>query len=817
MYRNYMGYGLPETCKTEFSAQQAGRMHCWAQDVLRSWMVCTPTAATETPGITCRDGVDNDCDGFTDCEDPDCGSDPGCFCADNGGNSPLVCVDWAGGLPPQSDQDFHIDFVTDASNPGVEFRTGNNGWKVWSQISRTNSTPANLGHIRIDPTLPTSNFSAKIAHGPLPGAANVASIELVKSGWTGHSNIASGSIVGSLHGDLAVQDSNGQGGLVYLTIDDLDGDLTIPKLRVLEVKGAVSANSTVTVHDFAIERRAEFNTAGGSFAGDLLLPNGLALTSMLAIHGHLTDTALVHVASGTSSLQGSVSFYGGSSPASVINMGILRSRFNLFGATYLGAANMQSITGQSTITIEGATLNGQINVNGNWGGRLNLVDGIFGPQALVSIGDELTTSASLNFYPQPGGMSGDILIGRNCNGAIRIHNESMAGEIHIGSVMNGSLCAGNFSATQPLPSNVTIGCGIGADGTICGQEPVCPAGDILSSLAWPPHGTKDARRPYPMGPDGSAVPLSARQGIGSPNPDACEEDTIRMTLDNSGLRAISHDCWALCETGIEQVDAGTPPLSANRISCVAEPAVGGSEYEIELERPISAGHWTTLRYAPGTTPVIYASLPGNSNGDRYNTALDILKHIDCCVNQIPICTPPYGNYSCDIDHDGSWTSYDTTALIDLFNGVGTFIPWYGKVLPLNSCIGEKAGGGAGGGICPDASCGGEDPGPMSMTMGGPGEGFEESSLEADSSEFVEDENAVFSAWVVDFLTEADPQGDHATLVFHESVQLITQWCVSNFGDEEKEALASLLADPGLNFASRVGADAAAVVLETITQ
>ncbi len=38
---------------------------------------CTPT---ENPESTCNDGMDNDCDGFTDCADSDCASSPSCVC-----------------------------------------------------------------------------------------------------------------------------------------------------------------------------------------------------------------------------------------------------------------------------------------------------------------------------------------------------------------------------------------------------------------------------------------------------------------------------------------------------------------------------------------------------------------------------------------------------------------------------------------------------------------------------------------------------------------------------------------------------------------
>ena len=39
---------------------------------------CGPPDESETPGSTCSDGLDNDCDGDADCRDPDCDEDPDC-------------------------------------------------------------------------------------------------------------------------------------------------------------------------------------------------------------------------------------------------------------------------------------------------------------------------------------------------------------------------------------------------------------------------------------------------------------------------------------------------------------------------------------------------------------------------------------------------------------------------------------------------------------------------------------------------------------------------------------------------------------------
>ncbi|MBD3402892.1 PKD domain-containing protein [candidate division GN15 bacterium] len=47
--QNFMGYG-PDFCITEFSPQQAGRMHCWLNDELSSWVEGVKFVATNTFG-----------------------------------------------------------------------------------------------------------------------------------------------------------------------------------------------------------------------------------------------------------------------------------------------------------------------------------------------------------------------------------------------------------------------------------------------------------------------------------------------------------------------------------------------------------------------------------------------------------------------------------------------------------------------------------------------------------------------------------------------------------------------------------------------
>ncbi len=687
---NYMGYGDldPEAfpCWTEFSPQQAGRMHCWVHDVLSGWIACTTDEdcddrdvctgpdlcvdgmcqMREYPiGTCCQNGIDDDSDGYADCNDvADCEAHAACYCDDNGGNSPLVCVNWGGPVPPEHNLDFVIDSATDPDNPTVTFRTGNDGWVVWSQASRTNDTPANLGHIKVDPTLPSSNFSLAVAHGPSPGAADVSSISLIDTGWTGQSNLVGGTIAGDLGGDLILQESGGSGGAASFTIGgSVTGDVTIHRLIDLGIAGDFSG--TMAINDLA---------------GPLSI-------------GHVSGT--IHV--------------------------------------------YDDLEEEGSILVDD-DLDGGLIVEGDVNG------------AIVADAD--------------GSQGGDIF-----------------GFLIVTGVYNGELCAANLSATQPLPPSIYIGCGIGLPGTICGEVPVCPASDIIA--ADPTSGTKDARQPYPEGTTGEEVLLSERQGIGSPNEDARPEDEIMLTLDSTGLRAISHNCWSLCETDTEPVDTGTPPLEDNRIVCVKETEIGGDTYQIILERPISGKNWTTIEYAGASEPISYASLPADVNHDGTAAPIDIIKHVDCCLNwETSGCDYHTDLFACDTDHSGVVAPADLLALIDLLNGAGNFIAWNGLKIPAtNSCLGSSMMAG----------------GPSSETM------------------YSDDENQLLADWLIKYLASADPKTDEKVDEIEIIVGGLQQWCVGHFTKNQKTDLADRLTDKELFFASDFGAKAAAMVADALGQ
>ena len=170
----------------------------------------------------------------------------------------------------------------------------------------------------------------------------------------------------------------------------------------------------------------------------------------------------------------------------------------------------------------------------------------------------------------------------------------------------------------------------------------CPDG----SITWidPEDGMTDARQPRKVDDAGFL------QGI----------DTVMASGPED---AADLSCWSLCETLAEGADNG--------IAGVTEDTPGN--YTITLNRRITPGAVTKITYTPDSDPPstgTFISLPADSNADGVANTVDILALIDCCLNLV--CTPPYGDYSCDIDQSLVVNSADILRLIDLLNGAGAF-------------------------------------------------------------------------------------------------------------------------------------------------
>ena len=378
-----------------------------------------------------------------------------------------------------------------------------------------------------------------------------------------------------------------------------------------------------------------------------------------------------------------------------------------------------------------------------------------------------------------GHISGDVTLDQDASGDLVANADGIGGGDITGAVsmlnsFHGNICGDNLSPIEPLPANIDI-FDFAADATICGALPGCGNGVFVD--ASPADGTHDARQPHPINDNSFGV----RQGIGSPNSGGGGPEPITVTLTVGGANHV--DCWSLCETGIEQVEVGTDPLSDNFVASVAETSSG--VYEILLDRPISAGHWSTVTFFGDGCEVSYASLPADANADGLSASNDITAIINY-INGVD--TPPYGLYSTDINHSGVASSADITRLIDLLNGAGTFITWITKSLPTNTCATQSGAGGGGGG-------GGNE---MVEPLPNPAPA-----------------NAELSDAFVTFLTITDPSGVEAENDFLRAAQAISAFCAAHHSDAERVALADRLEDSNLTFASALAAAAAATAAETL--
>ena len=201
-------------------------------------------------------------------------------------------------------------------------------------------------------------------------------------------------------------------------------------------------------------------------------------------------------------------------------------------------------------------------------------------------------------------------------------------------------------------------------------------------------------------------------------------------------------------------------------------------YDILLERPISAGQWTTITYlgVSGSSFVSYASLPADSSADglaqegmQGEPDSDVWQWVYCCFQLT--CTPPHGAYSCDINHDGPWNFNDLGRLADLLQGFGTYIVWEGKMLPSNTCLGGSG---------------------QSMMSGGTLAGAAE--LENPSDRFL----TYLSTTVV-------PPGRSKEDLFMV-IRVLTTLHANRLPMDEKVTLAERLQDPTLTFQTKFVAD-----------
>ncbi len=162
------------------------------------------------------------------------------------GTTTTVWVEWSQVGNPDPVQDFRVD-CTDAVNPDVEFLKGDGGWVLWA-VQYGTQDPGSLGAISIDWTSGPDDFEVTIANGANPGAANVKSMVLDDTGWTGYSSITGGQIALDQIGPITVKaDGGGNGGALALVIGRYKtGDLNAATVASVDIGDAMTGSITAT-------------------------------------------------------------------------------------------------------------------------------------------------------------------------------------------------------------------------------------------------------------------------------------------------------------------------------------------------------------------------------------------------------------------------------------------------------------------------------------------------------------------------------------------------------------------------------------------
>lgn len=188
----------------------------------------------------------------------------------------------------------------------------------------------------------------------------------------------------------------------------------------------------------------------------------------------------------------------------------------------------------------------------------------------------------------------------------------------------------------------------------------CPNATI--GFASPASGTVDARQPS------TRQAATPRHGIGAPGGGGVRRESIVIVLDPPLADATG--CFSLCETG---VDISGP----NDIQSVTYN--GSGVYEMVLAHAIAPGRVTKIEYLGDGSSVEYTSHPANVDAGPAANGADVEEHIDCCLTGL--CTPMWGNYSCDIDRSLAVTPADLIFLVDLLIGTQQWDQWNNTNLP----------------------------------------------------------------------------------------------------------------------------------------
>ncbi|MCH7884790.1 MAG: S8 family serine peptidase [Planctomycetes bacterium] len=106
-------------------------------------------------------------------------------------------------------------------------------------------------------------------------------------------------------------------------------------------------------------------------------------------------------------------------------------------------------------------------------------------------------------------------------------------------------------------------------------------------------------------------------------------------------------------------------------------ALSPKTVRVELDAVIEVGAWTTITHKASGTSIRLGFLPGDVNGDGVTNSSDLFVLTDVLKG----FGPPLPDSSLDLDRSGQLTPADLLQIIDLFEGIGAFEPYFQATLP----------------------------------------------------------------------------------------------------------------------------------------
>lgn len=260
---------------------------------------------------------------------------------------------------------------------------------------------------------------------------------------------------------------------------DLDGDIVLGTVQgVVSVYGSVGTTSTITVDQFvpftvsglSLNENAFQQVPGTwTFAGDIVLTNGLSTQSFVAIWGETTHSASIDLKGNT---MGGALVLGQGGYANIMSGPVIGNGLDfvfppvLLGtapSTYSGTATFASVAAGSTILLSGTDLAGTVSITNDMDGTIlfeefaqetaELLD-----DGLIDIGGSLNGTITLD-----SGAAGDIQIAGDMLNSVSIDG-ALEGT---GMILVDGLCDGEISIGESTSSlsQIVLG-GLGSNGSI---------------------------------------------------------------------------------------------------------------------------------------------------------------------------------------------------------------------------------------------------------------------------------------------------------------------------------------------------------------